>query len=272
MSETPSHEEHAASRFLGRSLLGYRKRDVHVLLESQRRQLEGLARSVDRLWREKERLANELVSVRAGYESELAGERARAARAEEEARAQAARLIAEAEEQAARLRHDAGARVGDAADRLESLLRVREQLLGELRGILAAYAGLLERAEAGQLGTIAAPGEAIAPAALGPEPRREVELPEPTEAGLSPRRVELDAGPFADFAELAAFERSLARLPKVEDVYIRRFDHGRAEIELRLSAEVALVHELRRLPYRVTVTPERDDRITVEVAPAAATG
>lgn len=253
------------------ALLGYRRADVIAELERMHEQLDAIAVSLDHAWREKESLRAELTATRARQEQELERERMRAERVEAEARAQAARIVAAAEEQAARIHADAGRRVGEAATRLENLLRVREQVLGELRGILQAYGSLLEQVEQGQpLATVVAEEE-VALHWLTPVP----EPPEEHVAGegdLFPRQVELDAGPFADFAELSAFERSLARLPKVEDVYVRRFGDERAEIELTLAEERPLVHDLmRHLPYRLAVTSD-DGRLQVELRDEAAAG
>jgi hypothetical protein len=80
------------------------------------------------------------------------------------------------------------------------------------------------------------------------------------------RRVEVDAGPFADFSELHAFERALADLPNVDDVHVRRFTHDRAEIELTLAVETALVRDLTsRLPYRMDVDVSGENRLAVQV-------
>ena len=255
-----------ATQWLRRGLFGYRRQDVVVLLELQRKHLDELAASVERLWAEKRALADELVDVRARYELELAQERSRAEQAESTVRAKAATIVAEAEEQAARIRAEASRRVGDSAQRLEGVLRVREQLLGELRGILDAYGGLLERAEVDRIPTVSQPVEVVEPRPRGALAGDHA----PAGADVFGRRVELDAGPFSDFAELAQFERSLAQLPKVEDVYIRSFADERAAIEVTLSEETPLVHELRRLPYSMEVTPGDDSRLTVEVEQAAA--
>ena len=58
------------------------------------------------------------------------------------------------------------------------------------------------------------------------------------------RRVEVDAGPFADFDELSAFERTLAGLPQVADVYVRRFFDDRAIVELAATEELPLLTRL----------------------------
>lgn len=267
---------------LRRSLFGYRRADVVAALEHLGWQLDGLAASVDRLYLERQELRARLADAdaaqaRALREQEerlgLIAEERRAvgvARGDQhlaEARAQAARLLAEAEEQAARLRHEAGLRVGDAASRLEDLLHVREQLLGELRGLLVSYGDLLGEHEGRPLER---------PARSEPQAEETPAdgLPAVAEnGGLFPRHVELDAGPFGDFTELSAFERALARLPKVDDVYIRSFGDERATIELSLTEQTPLAHDLTtRLPYGLRLERGDDARLLVEVLPAAAAG
>jgi hypothetical protein len=257
---------------LRRAVFGYRRSDVIDALESLGAQLDTLARNLDQTWREKESLRVELVTLRRRHTHELELQRLRGARFEAEGRAEAARIVAEAEEQATRIRVESSRRASDGASRLENLLRVREHVLGELRGILQAYGSLLEEVEQGRpLERVVAEEERSLDEVLTPT-RPPLEHIAGT-GDLFPTRVELDVGPFADFAELSAFERSLTRLPKVEDVYVRRFSGDRAEIELTLSEERPLVHDLtHHLPYLVRVR-RHDDRLEVEVGvPAAVTG
>ncbi len=82
--------------------------------------------------------------------------------------------------------------------------------------------------------------------------------------------VELDAGPFNDLASLTAFERSLAELPPVAAVYIRRYEAKRATLELQLHQPSDLIQEMTtRLPYRLDVATADSDRISVTVFPEA---
>jgi hypothetical protein len=249
-------------QWMRRSFRGYRTSDVLAVVSQ-------LAASLDREWRDRQRLEQELERVRAELTALLQEERARRLEAEQLGRLEAARLLAEAEEQAGRLRHEASIRVGDAAQRLEEVLRVREQLLGELRGIVQAYADVLERAEQGRIAPVVPPPPGLSAAATLPAAAATASVAGLAAAGgsgLFPRLVRLDAGPFSDFAELAAFERSLADLPKVEDVHVRHFGNERAEIELTLTEETPLVHDLdTHLPYRVTTTPIDHNHLTVDV-------
>ena len=80
-------------------------------------------------------------------------------------------------------------------------------------------------------------------------------------------RVELDAGPFSDFAALSAFERALAHLPKVEDVYVRRLVGDRALIELNLTEAAPLLKTMNEaLPYELDVKSADGAKIVLNVA------
>lgn len=252
-------------RLLRRSFFGgYRRSDVEQLVASLDAQLERIAASLDRVWLDRERLTNEVATLHAEgarlrlqVTAQQDAARAAADEIEANARARAARLLAEAEEEGARLRRDAVQRVAQATSAVEDVLAVREQLLGELRGIMGAYGTLLEDAESGRR-------PAVVPATEYAPPRAVPDDAAPGE--MFGRRVEVDAGPFADFAELHAFERALAALPSVDDVHVRRFTQDRAEIELTLSAETALARDLTaRLPYRMDVDVSGENRLAVQV-------
>jgi hypothetical protein len=134
---------------------------------------------------------------------------------------------------------------------LEELLRFRDQLTEAATKLVEDYSRLLEQISR-------AAGEAPAPAAPPPPTPSagHVTFPVPPPAAPSPEsalhsgNVEIEAGPFADIAELAAFERAVRRVPNAEDVVVPTFDGGRAVVELRLAAEMPLVFELRRASDR----------------------
>jgi hypothetical protein len=77
------------------------------------------------------------------------------------------------------------------------------------------------------------------PVAAPPQPPSE-------EESLFEGHIELGAGPFYDIGALSAFERRLASLPNVISASVRRFEASHAVVDVRLSAPVALVGELRR--------------------------
>jgi hypothetical protein len=134
---------------------------------------------------------------------------------------------------------------------LEELLRFRDQLTEAATKLVEDYSRLLEQISR-------AAGEAPAPAAPPPPTPSagHVTFPVPPPAAPSPEsalhsgNVEIEAGPFADIAELAAFEQAVRRVPNAEDVVVPTFDGGRAVVELRLAAEMPLVFELRRASDR----------------------
>ena len=85
-------------------------------------------------------------------------------------------------------------------------------------------------------------------------------------------KVELDAGPFADFGSLSAFERALALMPRVEDVYVRRLAADRALIELTLGEEGPLIAAMREsLPYEFAVRDASSTTLVLDItSPEAA--
>jgi hypothetical protein len=88
-------------------------------------------------------------------------------------------------------------------------------------------------------------------------------------------RVELDAGPFPDFAAVSAFERALAHLPDVQDAYVRRLADERALIEITLGEATPLLRTMHEsLPYVLELRSASRSRIVVDVSarrPAEAT-
>lgn len=217
-----------------------------------------MAESLDRVWREREIAGNRLAEVEresARRDEEAA---ARLALSAAEARAEAARIVADAEGEALRIRHAIGSRMAEATARLDELLGVRESLLDDLRALVADYEQMVAKLERGSA--------RVAPADAEPALARE-EQP----AMLFPRRVDVNAGPFDDFAELSSFERSLARLPAVEDVYIRSFAAHQAQIELTLAQERPLLRDLvTHVPYDIHVSAAGESSVSVDLRGAVA--
>src|SRR5262249_39046779 len=78
--------------------------------------------------------------------------------------------------------------------------------------------------------------------------------------------VELDAGPFPDFASLSTFERALPRLPRVDARYVRRLAEDRALIELTLSEPSTLLSAMREaLPYEIDVRSSSRGQLVLDV-------
>jgi hypothetical protein len=136
---------------------------------------------------------------------------------------------------------------GGLQDQLEELLRFRDQLTEAAKKLVEDYARVLEQITR----VITAP----APPPPPPPPTTasgHVTFPVPppaaqsTESTLYSGHVAIEASPFADIASLAAFEEALRKVPNAEDVAVGSFEGGRAVVELRLTAEMPLVFELRR--------------------------
>ena len=118
---------------------------------------------------------------------------------------------------------------------LAELRRFRERLERFATELTADYDALLARVMAGLSGRPVP--ESAAPASDPPVSQ------EPLFEG----RVELGVGPFYDIGSLSAFEQQVASVPNVSEVSVRRFEASHAVVDLRLSAPVALLSELRRV-------------------------
>ena len=120
-------------------------------------------------------------------------------------------------------------------------------------------------------------GPPTPPAFQAPPPARAPAPPVPAASGADDpvfeTHVELDAGPFADFASLSAFERALAHLSRVDDVYVRRLADDRALIELTLSEPAALLATMRdSLPYQLDVKSATRSSLVLNVYAHSAAG
>lgn len=257
--------------------LGYSRRDVEVAFAEGRMALRHLRAQAADLREQLERLGGELAQTRSELETSRAREaevqrlRAAAEQAalaiEDEARSRAREIVAEAEERAALTRGEASLRAEEISGQIDELLRVRDELIGSARAAAQRFAAEVARIERGEVTETAEP--AGAHEAVPQPPRGATDAPGDGEARLFETRVEVDAGPFADFAELSSFERTLARVSKVQDVYIRSFADERAVIELTLVEPAALVEGLRDLlPHGFDVVAETDRSLKLDVVSA----
>ena len=263
---------------------GYRRAEVlfHLReLEATVRKLEaGLASSRER--------TQSLVAELAGARAEIGALRAREHEVDEAlatanrrandvvetAEIQARAVLAQAEEQAARIRGEAHLKVDDIGKQLEEIIRLRDTMLGLLKGAVQDVGTAVGKIERGEpvFGTAAPAPRPSAPAQSHPE-LEDARESLPGDDAPFERRVELDAGPFGDFATLSSFERSLAGLPNVEDVYVRRFAGERATIELTMAYEQPLLRLLRgALPYRFDAERTETGSLRLNVAMPALAG
>jgi hypothetical protein len=248
---------------------------------------------------------NEIENFR-GREYELSQTMAsvlrRSAEIEEAASARAREIVAQAEEAAIQIRSDASRRIEDSSAQCNELLRLKDNLLDAMRSVVGDFGQAISRVERGerlfpgptQAAEAEWPSQPVEPTVAETAPVSVFVPPPVTEppsqgtpdavsipaapappAGVSASpdetvfdtRVELDAGPFSDFAALSAFERALAHMPKVEDVYVRRLADDRALIELTLAEPAPLLETMRAsLPYSLDVRSANRTKIVVDVA------
>jgi cell division septum initiation protein DivIVA len=322
---------------------GYRREDVEFALASLRLTLRQLENDLEALREEAHALEEDLRSTRAeldgyrGREGEISNTMAlalrRATEIDEAAEERARAIVASAEDAAARARADAHKRIEETGNQFGELLRMKDNLLEQMRAIVSDFETTISQVERKELTVPALPVETVPAEApqpelepipdavelesarepeseaatemesepqvelesiaelVPPEPETEPEpaiaepepepepVPEPPPAAamagaptemsddqLFEAKVELDAGPFADFGSLSAFERALALLPRVEDVYVRRLAADRALIELTLGEEGPLIAVMREsLPYAFAVRGVSSTKLVLDV-------
>jgi hypothetical protein len=235
---------------------GYRRDDVDAVVGRLRRENGQLAAAVEERWLRLQALQQEVASLR--VEAAALRDRPTQAPAPVEPPVDPAAAAA------------APAELEQLARQVEDLRGVKAELLAEVRALVSRFAQLADSAEAD------------APPAARPEPSAERTVtrplplpPVPLETGngngdgdgrVYVDRVDIDAGPFVDFSTLSAFERAVARLPEVDDVYVRRFASDRALIELHLRERSPLVNRLQSaVPGVLQVTAAEEGRISVDV-------
>jgi hypothetical protein len=126
-------------------------------------------------------------------------------------------------------------------DQLDELLRFRDQLTAAANQLVEDYTRLVEQLE--RVAHAPPPPTAGAGHLTFPVPAPE---PSSSESALYAGHVAVEAAPFDDVGTLAIFESALRSVSHAEEVHVRSFENGRAEFDLRLGGEVALVFELRR--------------------------
>ena len=78
--------------------------------------------------------------------------------------------------------------------------------------------------------------------------------------------VHVDVGPLSDFSQLVALEDAAGSIDAASEIKIRRFSQGRAELDMRLSEPVQLLHELeRRCDLEFRVRSLKDGRVVLDV-------
>ena len=84
--------------------------------------------------------------------------------------------------------------------------------------------------------------------------------------GVFAGRVEVEVGPFEDFAQLVGFEDAAGQIAATSEISVKRFASGRATLEMQLDGPVELLRELEeRAPFEFTVRDTRNDRVVLDV-------
>ncbi len=278
-----------------RALFGYRRRDVDVAFAEWRmllRQLtergetaeagliaaeaaarSALAEAQELRLREGE-LTRIAIEAQRNADEQLRRAEAQAAELERAAAARAREILASAEEKAASMRLEISRRSNETSAEIDELLRLRETLRSSVHNLTSEVAQALARVEHGDVAASVRPPEPVVPSAR-PLPAPATDRADlPAASTLFDTQVEVDAGPFPDFAALSTFERALGRVEHVQDVYIRRFADERATIEVTFSRPVDLIAGLTSvIPHAFEVVEARDSTLRLDlVAPLAGVG
>lgn len=247
--------------------------------------LERFAGRVSELWTQVEALKTQLAeseSRRAETEQQLAlavqrelvlAERVEAIEAARErflaeAREQARRIVDTANLEAIRIKGDAQMQTDVARGQVDELLRLRETLSSTMRAVVRDFEATMGQIDRGDP-ALSAPPLPLAPMEVPAEWVNGAAHPgeDRSSADMFDGLIEVEAGPFNDFTELSAFERALGSLPKIEDVYIRRFAGDRATIDVTLLEPASLIDVMNdRMPYRLNVKRSGLDQIAVTVS------
>jgi hypothetical protein len=79
-------------------------------------------------------------------------------------------------------------------------------------------------------------------------------------------QVELEIGPFSDFAQLTLFEDAAAGIDGASEIKIRRFSDGRATVSMNLENPIDLLRELEeKAPFEFVVRDMRRGGLVLDV-------
>jgi hypothetical protein len=155
-------------------------------------------------------------------------------------------IYGQARRQATRIRMKALDDAVQAADRVTELSKLRDELgtrISELAEVARARLGIEEERPAVGMG----PARAAAD-------------------GVYAGEVEVEIGPFKDFAQLAGFEDAAAGIAGASRIKVKRFSEGRATVAMSLDRPVALLRELEaRTPFGLAVRDMRRSGLVLDV-------
>ena len=206
---------------------------------------------LDRLEREAQRLAERVVEKELRLQDALRG---RLSVGADDNRVALSRALASIEEiygqarrQATRIRMKALDDAVQAADRVTELSKLRDELgarISELAEVARARLGIEEEDR---------PAVGTGPARVGAN-------------GVYAGEVEIEIGPFRDFAQLAGFEDAVAGIRGASRIKVKRFSEGRATVSMSLEGPVELLRALEeRTPFDFVVRDTRRNGIVLDV-------
>jgi DivIVA protein len=225
-----------------RALRGYDPEEVDAAIDARDARLA-------RLEREAQRLAERVVERERKLQEALKRPVAAAADtnrvALSRALASVEEIYAQARRQATRMRMKALDDAVQMAERVTELTSLRDEL-GARIAELAEVARTRLRIEAEQVPALEPPAESG----------------DATYAG----RVEVEVGPFNDFAQLTGFEDAAAGIRGASDIHVKRFSRGRAIVSMNLADPVELLRELEeRAPFDFVVRDMRSGGLILDV-------
>jgi hypothetical protein len=225
-----------------RAFLGYRRGEVEAALASREARIEELERELaclSGMVLERERkirdLREELREANERHDQSMRSLEVVSRRLEE--------IHAQARGQATRIRMKA------LREAVEVTRRVQE---------LAGRIGI-DPAALGSGGEGAKPQAGLAPASSNGHTERSAE-------DLFKGLIEIDIGPFGDFAQLVGFEDAAGQIDATSEISVRKFSEGRATLTVRLDEPVELLRELEEhAPFEFNVRRTGMGRVVLDV-------
>jgi hypothetical protein len=228
-----------------RALRGYDPDQVDAAIEARDARLA-------RLEREAQRLAERVVERERRLQEVLRRPMAAAADTNRVALSRALASIEEiygqARRQATRIRMRALEDAVQMAERVTEMSKLRDELgarISELAEVARLRLGLEQQEGRRQVGT---------------EPARTAG------PGVYAGRIEVEIGPFRDFAQLTGFEDAAAGVEGASEIRVKRFADRRATFSISLENPVELLRELEeRAPFDFVVRDTRGNGLVLDV-------
>jgi DivIVA domain-containing protein len=224
-----------------RTVRGYDPEEVDAAIEARDARLA-------RLEREAQRLAERVVERERKLQGALKrlGEGAGAGRGMATLSKGLEEIYGQARRQATRIRMKALEDAVQMADRVTELTKLRDDLSARVH----------ELADVARM-RLGANGER---SAVGTEPART------TADGVYAGKVEVEVGPFSDFAQLTGFEDAAAGIEGASEIRLSRFAEKRATVSMNLDGPVELLRELEeRAPFEFKVRDTRGNGLVLDV-------